>query len=80
MDNSINLSVTPVQAILALAFQVWMIVFPILLIRKINYLTDLLHEHLDEHPKRYPQRLKFKFPSFTRTRIAWCLINRQGFW
>jgi hypothetical protein len=40
--------VTPFQAILALAFQVWMIVFPILLIRKINYLTDLLHEHLDE--------------------------------
>ena len=48
MENSINLSVTPVQAILALAFQVWMIVFPILLIRKINYLTDLLHDHLDE--------------------------------
>ena len=49
MENSINLSVTPLQAILALAFQIWMIVFPILLIRKINYLTDLLHEHLDEH-------------------------------
>jgi len=49
MENSINLSVTPFQALLALAFQVWMIVFPILLIRKINYLTDLLHEHLDEH-------------------------------
>ena len=49
MENSINLSVTPFQAMLALAFQVWMIAFPILLIRKINYLTDLLHEHLDEH-------------------------------
>jgi hypothetical protein len=49
MENSINLSVTPFQAFLALAFQVWMIVFPILLIRKINYLTDLLREHLDEH-------------------------------
>ena len=48
MENTINLSVTPFQALLALAFQVWMIVFPILLIRKINYLTDLLHEHLDE--------------------------------
>ena len=48
MENSINLSVTPFQAVLALVFQVWMIVFPILLIRKINYLTDLLHEHLDE--------------------------------
>ena len=49
MENTINLSVTPFQAILALAFQVWMIVFPIILIRKINYLTDLLHEHLDGH-------------------------------
>jgi hypothetical protein len=48
MENTINLSVTPFQAILALVFQVWMIVFPILLIRKINYLTDLLQEHLDE--------------------------------
>ena len=54
MENSINLSVTPFQAILALAFQVWMIVFPILLIRKINYLTDLLHEHLDEHKPESP--------------------------
>ena len=49
MENTINLSVTPFQALLALAFQVWMIIFPILLIRKINYLTDLLLEHLDEH-------------------------------
>jgi hypothetical protein len=49
MDNSIHLSVTPIQAFVAMAFQVWMIVFPILLIRKINYLTDLVQEHLDEH-------------------------------
>ena len=54
MENTINLSVTPFQAILALAFQVWMIVFPILLIRKINYLTDLLHEHLDGHTSNSP--------------------------
>ena len=54
MENSINLSVTPIQAVLALVFQVWMIVFPILLIRKINYLTDLLQEHLDEHKPNTP--------------------------
>ncbi|MDO8675599.1 MAG: hypothetical protein Q7K71_05750 [Candidatus Omnitrophota bacterium] len=47
MEQAIALSVTPLQLLLALAFQVWMIVFPILLIRKINYLTDLLHEHID---------------------------------
>ncbi len=55
MENSINLSVTPFQAILALAFQVWIIVFPIILIRKINYLTDLLQEHLDEHKPEAPK-------------------------
>jgi len=54
MENSINLSVTPFQALLAIAFQVWMIVFPILLIRKINYLTDLLQDHLDEHHPKPP--------------------------
>jgi len=54
MENSINLSVTPFQALLALAFQVWMIVFPIILIRKINYLTDLLQEHLDEQSPKSP--------------------------
>jgi hypothetical protein len=54
MENSINLSVSPFQAILALVFQVWMIVFPILLIRKINYLTDLLEEHLNEDSPKSP--------------------------
>ena len=54
MENTINLSVTPFQALLALAFQVWMIVFPIVLLRKINYLTDLLHEHLDEQSPKPP--------------------------
>ena len=49
MDNAISLTVTPVQAILAMAFQLWMIIFPIILIRKINYLTGLVHEHLDGH-------------------------------
>ena len=68
MENSINLSVTPFQAILALAFQVWMIVFPILLIRKINYLTDLLHEHLDEHTQ-VPQPLKSRFRPLRRREL-----------
>ena len=49
MENTINFSVTPFQALLAFAFQLWMIVFPVLLIRKINYLTDLVHDHLDQH-------------------------------
>ena len=48
MDQMINISVTPFQALLALAFQIWMVVFPIVLIQKINYLTNLVHEALDK--------------------------------
>ena len=42
MENSISISVSPLQALLALAFQVWIVVFPIILIRKLNYLTALI--------------------------------------
>jgi len=47
MENSINLSVTPIQALLALAFQIWIVVFPILIIRKLNYLTQLFQEQFE---------------------------------
>ena len=42
MENAINISVSPLQAMLALAFQIWIVVFPIILIRKLNYLTALI--------------------------------------
>ena len=42
MENAINVTVTPIQALLGLAFQMWIIVFPIILIRKLNYLTALI--------------------------------------
>lgn len=42
MENSISISVSPLQALLALAFQIWIVVFPIILIRKLNYLTALI--------------------------------------
>lgn len=47
MENSINISVSPLQVLLTLAFQIWIIVFPILILRKLNYLTDLIHSHLE---------------------------------
>ena len=37
------------QILVSMILPVWLIVFPILLLRKINYLTELLHAHLDEH-------------------------------
>jgi len=42
MENSINISVSPLQALLGLIFQIWIIIFPIILIRKLNYLTALV--------------------------------------
>ena len=42
MENSISISVSPLQALLALAFQIWIVVFPIILIRKLNYLTAII--------------------------------------
>ena len=42
MGNSINFSVTPIQLILSMAFQIWIVVFPIIIIRKLNYLTALM--------------------------------------
>lgn len=45
MENAINVSVTPLQALLALAFQIWIVVFPIIIIKKLNFLAALLQEH-----------------------------------
>ncbi len=46
MEN-ITVSLTPLQAILSLALQIWLIAFPIILIRKVNYLTDIIEEQFD---------------------------------
>jgi len=48
MENAINISVTPIQALLGLIFQIWIIVFPIILIRKLNYLTALVTSQSDD--------------------------------
>lgn len=45
MENSVNISVTSAQLLLSLAFQLWIIIFPIIIIKKLNYLTSLLEEH-----------------------------------
>ena len=50
MENTINISVTPLQAMLALAFQLWMIIFPIIIIKKLNELMALLQDHLEGGP------------------------------
>jgi len=42
MENAISIDITPMQALIGLVFQIWIIVFPIILIRKLNYLTALI--------------------------------------
>lgn len=44
MDGSISLNISPLQVILSLLFQLWIVVFPIIIIRKLNYLTNLMQE------------------------------------
>ena len=44
MENAISVSLTTPQLILSLAIQIWIIVAPIIIIRKLNYLTSLLQE------------------------------------
>lgn len=46
MENSLTVNLSPLQVLLSLAFQLWLIIFPILILRKLNYLADLLQEHL----------------------------------
>ncbi len=42
MENGISVTISPIQMLLSLAFQAWIIVFPIILIKKINYLIALI--------------------------------------
>ncbi len=42
--NAVNFSVTSAQVVVALLFQMWLVVFPIILMIKINRLTRLWEE------------------------------------
>ena len=48
MENAISVSISPMQALLGLAFQLWIIIFPIILIRKLNYLTAVVDSMRDD--------------------------------
>ena len=45
MESAITATVTPIHVLLGLVIQ---LILPIIIIRKIDYLTGLLHEHLDK--------------------------------
>ena len=51
MENEITVSMGPLQILLTLAFQAWIIIFPIVIIRKLNYLTSLLQAQFEDEDK-----------------------------
>ncbi|MCX5681234.1 MAG: hypothetical protein NT079_03005 [Candidatus Omnitrophica bacterium] len=52
MENNLAVSITPLQVLLTVAFQVWIIVFPFLIIKKLNYIIELLQAQFEDedHP------------------------------
>ena len=50
MENAMTIPVSPLQAFLSVAFQAWIIIFPIIIIKKLNRLTALFEEEAEEGP------------------------------
>lgn len=48
MENALNVSVSPFQLFLAAAFQLWIIFFPIFILRKLNRIEKALNDLIVE--------------------------------
>ncbi|HOD12398.1 MAG TPA: hypothetical protein PKO44_04825 [Candidatus Omnitrophota bacterium] len=55
MESNLTVSITYFQAILSLAFQVWLVVFPIIIIKKLNYIVDVLQAQFEDEDRDTPQ-------------------------
>jgi len=54
MENILNL--TPMQSLLMLALNAWiLVIFPIIVIKKLNYMTNLMEAQLDQEDQELPQ-------------------------
>ena len=51
MENALTISVTPLQMILSLAFQAWIIIFPLLILKKLNYIAELLQAQFEDEDR-----------------------------
>lgn len=50
MDNALAAGISPLQMVFLVVLQVWFyIVFPILVLRKLNYLTQLMQNQFEEN-------------------------------
>jgi|GEM_PF-808071 len=54
MENNFTVSITYFQAILSLLFQIWLVVFPIIIIKKLNYIVDILQAQFEEDDRETP--------------------------
>lgn len=54
MENNFTVSITYFQAILSLLFQIWLVVFPIIIIKKLNYIVDILQAQFEEDDHETP--------------------------
>ncbi|MDD3374778.1 MAG: hypothetical protein PHY73_03520 [Candidatus Omnitrophica bacterium] len=48
MENGVTVSITPLQILLSLAFQAWIVIFPIIIIRKLNSISELLQSQYED--------------------------------
>lgn len=53
MEN-ITVSITPLQALLSLAFQGWIIIFPLLILKKLNAITEILEAQIEDEDNVQP--------------------------
>ena len=54
MENNFTVSITYLHAILSLLFQIWLVVFPIIIIKKLNYIVDILQAQFEEDDHETP--------------------------
>ena len=48
MESALSVNVTPFQLLIAMAFQLWLLIFPIMILRKIDRLERTLNDLIVE--------------------------------
>ena len=50
MEDNLTFTFSKLQILLSLGFQMWIIIFPVILIRKLNYLINLIQDQGYSNP------------------------------
>ena len=54
MENAVSMNITPIQLMIAMAFQIWLVAFPVLIFRRLNSLEKKLDELIVEEVEESP--------------------------